>query len=165
MVMRTASAAQAARMGEPEVLACLDPATKRLLKYVELAGAGGGADGLAKGGKGAASVKIDASFFSERDGVQVLMCVWGGGTGGGSTGGGSTGRCGMVWSGTHDVHASCLEQSKARKSPASPPPRLPLSRLRRTGMTANAFDHGTLHFAPFPLWPPLRPTTPSRTPR
>ena len=54
---------QRLRLGDAEVLTCIDSSTQRLLKYQETEGGGGGkANGM---------VKMDAAFFSERDTVQV----------------------------------------------------------------------------------------------
>jgi len=62
MIMKaTQHANQRLRLGDTELLVCIDPATKRLLKYHE----------QEPTRAPASVVKVDASFFSERDSVQV----------------------------------------------------------------------------------------------
>ncbi|KAG1674676.1 hypothetical protein FOA52_007200 [Chlamydomonas sp. UWO 241] len=64
MVMKSAGhPAQLVRQGETEALICLDPDTHRLLKYHE--------SSESVSARGPATVKVDTSFFSERDNIQV----------------------------------------------------------------------------------------------
>ncbi len=58
---------QRLRLGDTGLVVALDPESDRLLKYTEL----DGPDGSSKKSSVSRQLKIDAAFFSERDGVQV----------------------------------------------------------------------------------------------
>lgn len=61
---RVSSPHQLLRLGVPETVVALDPATHRMLKFHE-------PDVCAAR---AGMLKLDATFYSERDNVQVRMC-------------------------------------------------------------------------------------------
>eukprot|EP00878_Enallax_costatus_P027931 GHUV01030120.1.p1 GENE.GHUV01030120.1~~GHUV01030120.1.p1 ORF type:complete len:155 (+),score=50.46 GHUV01030120.1:153-617(+) len=94
----TQSSHQRLRLGDSNLLVAVDTNTQRLLKYQELDGPIAAAAGMSSStagqqqqhshhhhhrrGKGAQHWKLDASFWSERDCVQVRLWVlggWGGG--------------------------------------------------------------------------------------